>query len=91
MTSEARSEAVRRLDAALAEQNRLGARYRNALGTSCEFGAYGRLRAASDEVAAREARLKSVDDEGASGRAWINGRQLGGARSLFVGLEDSYG
>jgi hypothetical protein len=90
MTREARTEAVQRLDAALVEQDRLGERYRSAVGTSSELDAYARLRAASDQVSARQVWLKSIDDEGASGRAWINGREVGGPGSLFVGLEDSY-
>jgi hypothetical protein len=89
MTREARTEAVQRLDAALLEQDRQGERYRAAIGTSTEFGAYVRLRGASDEVAAREAWLNSLDDEGPVGRAWINGREVGGPGSLFVSLEDS--
>ena len=39
---------------------------------------------------AREAWLKSIDDDGAGGRVWINGREVGGAGSLFLGLEDSH-
>jgi hypothetical protein len=90
MTREARDEAVQQLDAALFEQDRLGERYRSALGTSTEFAAYVRLRAVSDEVVAREAWLNSIDDDGPAGRAWINGREVGGPGSLFVNLEDSY-
>jgi hypothetical protein len=90
MTRLARSEAVQRLDAALVEQDRLGESYRAAIGTSTEFGAYVRLRAASDEVVAREAWIKSVDAERATGRAWVNGREVGGTGSLFLGLEDSH-
>jgi hypothetical protein len=62
MTSDARADAVRQLEMALAEQDHLGKRYRSAIDTSSEFGAYARLRAASDEVAAREASLKSIGD-----------------------------
>jgi hypothetical protein len=89
MTREARNEAVQRLDVALLDQDRQGERYRAAIGTSSEFGAYVRLRGASDEVATRETWLKSLDD-GPDGRAWINGREVGGPGSLFVGLEDSH-
>jgi hypothetical protein len=90
MTRAAREEAVKRLDAALVEEDQLGALYRSAVGTKTEFTAYARLRAASDEVAARRAWLKSLDDDGATGRAWVNGREVGGPGSLFVDLEDSY-
>jgi hypothetical protein len=90
MTREARTEAVQRLDAALLEQDRQGERYRPAIGTSSEFAAYVRLRGASDEVAARDAWLNSLDDEGPDGRAWINGCEVGGTGSLFLGLEDSH-
>ena len=83
-----RSEAVKQLDAALVEQDRLGERFRAALGTSSEFAAYARLRAASDEVVAREVGLRSIDEEGARGRAWISGREVGGPGPL--GLKDSY-
>jgi hypothetical protein len=91
MFSDAHNHAVAQLDAALVEQDRLGECYRNAIGTSTEFGTYARLRGAGDGVAAMEAALKSIDeDEGAGGRAWVNGREVGGPGSLFVGLEDSH-
>ena len=91
MFSDAHNRAVTRLDAAVVEQDRLGERFRSAIGTSTEFGAYGRLRAASDGVAALEAALQSIDEhDGAGGRAWVNGREVGGTGSLFVGLEDSH-
>lgn len=88
MASDARDDAVQRLDVALVAQDRLGERYRAAIGTSSEFGAYARLRGASDEVAARDAWLKQIDDDGAGGRVWVHGREVGGAGSLFVGVED---
>ncbi len=89
MAQHARDEAVQRLNAALVEQDRLGERYRAAVGTSGEFAAYGRLRNASDEVAAREARVELVAER-AGGRVWVNGREVGGPGSLFRGLEDSH-
>lgn len=52
---------VLRLNEALVEQDRLGVNYRAAIGTSSEFGAYARLRNASDEVVALEAVLKRID------------------------------
>ena len=67
MTSEEHDSAVQRLDAKLVEQDRLGERYNAAIGTSTELGAYVRLRAAGDQVAAREAWLNWVDDEGYRG------------------------
>ena len=84
-----RSEAVKQLDAALVEQDRLGERFRAALGTSSEFAAYARLRAASDEVVAQQVCLQSIDDERASGRAWINGRKVRGPGPLGL-FRDSY-
>ena len=63
MASRERDRAVQRLEAALVEQNRLGERFDAAIGTSSEFGAYVRLRAAGDQVTAREAWLHWVDDE----------------------------
>jgi hypothetical protein len=89
MAQHVRDEAAQRLDAALVEQDRLGERYRAALGTSGEFAAYGRLRNASDEVAARDTRVKSLAEK-AGGRVWVNGREVGGPGSLFRGLEDSH-
>ena len=85
----ARDDAVQRLETALVEQDRLGGRYRAALGTSSELGAYVRLRGANDVVAARHVWLDQVD-EGPAGRVWINGLEVGGPGSLFRGLEDSH-
>lgn len=63
MASEERDSALRRLDAALVEQQRLAERFDAAIGTSTELGAYVRLRAAGDQVRAREAWVKWVDDD----------------------------
>ena len=59
--------AVERLEAALVEQARLGERFDAAVGTSTEFQAYVQLGAAGDLVAARDAWLKWVDDDGYRG------------------------
>ncbi len=67
MASEERDRSVQRLEAALVEQDRLGERFVAAVGTSAELGAYVRLRAAGDQVRAREAWLNWVDDEGYRG------------------------
>ena len=67
MASSERDRAEQRLEAALVEQGRLGLRFDAAVGTSSEFGAYVRLRAAGDQVTAREAWLKWVDDDGYRG------------------------
>jgi hypothetical protein len=67
VAGEERNRAMQRLEAALVEQDRLGERYDAAVGTSTEFGAYVRLGAAGDQVAAREAWLNWVDDEGYRG------------------------
>ena len=63
MASKERDRALQRLEVALVEQDRLGERFDAAIGTSTEFGAYVRLRAAGDQVAAREAWLNWVDDD----------------------------
>ena len=52
-----------KLEAVLAEQDRLSQRHDAAIGTSTELGARLELRAAGDQVAAREAWLHWVDDE----------------------------
>ena len=67
MASEERDRAGQRLEAALVEQDRLGERFDAAAGTSTEFGAFVRLRAAGDQVRARDAWVKWVDDEGYRG------------------------
>ena len=61
--SDEHDSAVQRLEAVLAEQDRLSQRYDAAIGTSTELGARLELRAAGDQVAAREAWLHWVDDE----------------------------
>jgi hypothetical protein len=53
--SQEHDSAVQRLEAVLARAA--------AIGTSTELGAYVRLRAAGDQVAAREAWLHWIDDE----------------------------
>ncbi len=63
MASEERDRAVQGLEAALVEQDRLGERFDAAVGTSTEFGDYVRLRAAGEQVRAREAWVNWVDDE----------------------------
>ena len=67
MASKERNRALHRLEAALLEQDRLGERFDAAVGTPTEFGAYVRLRAAGEQVAAREAWLNWVDDGGYRG------------------------
>ena len=67
MASQEHDSAVQRLEAALVEQDRLGERFDAAIGTSTEFGAYVRLRAARDQVTARKAWVNWVDDEGYRG------------------------
>jgi hypothetical protein len=63
MASQERERAMQRLEAALVEQDLLGERFDAAAGTTTEFRAYVRLRAAGDQVTAREAWLNWVDDE----------------------------
>ena len=63
MTSMERTRAVERLSAGRAEEDRLRDDYDKAIGTSTELGAYFRLRAASEHVAAREAWVHWIDDD----------------------------
>lgn len=65
--SEAHDSAVQRLEVVLAGRDRLSRRYDAAIGTSAEAGARFQLRSAGDEVAAREAWLHWIDDEGYRG------------------------
>jgi len=67
VASEEHDRAVQRLEVALVEQDRQGERFDTAAGTSSELGAYVRLRAAGDQVRAREVWLHWVDDEGYRG------------------------
>jgi hypothetical protein len=67
IASQERDRARQRLEAALLEQERLRERFDAAVGTSTEFGAYVRLRAAGDQVRARDAWVNWVDDEGYRG------------------------
>ncbi len=67
MTSSAHDSAVERLRAGVADQARLRDRYESAIGTSTELSAYTQLRAANDQVAAREAWVHWIDDEGYRG------------------------
>ena len=67
MASQEHAGAVERLEVALVERDRLRERFDAAVGTSTEFGAYARLRAAGDQVTARQAWLSWVDDEGYRG------------------------
>jgi hypothetical protein len=62
-TNHVHDHAVQRLEEALREQDRLGMFFDAAVGTSSEFGAYVRLRRASEQVAARQAWLNWVDHE----------------------------
>jgi len=57
------ASAARRLDAALVEQSCARGLFDAAIGTSTELGAYVRLRAAGNQVTAREAWVHWVDDK----------------------------
>ena len=63
MTGSEHDSALRRLEAAVEDQDRSRAHYQAAIGTSSELGAYSRLRAAGEQVAARGAWLDWVDDD----------------------------
>jgi hypothetical protein len=67
MASEEHDSALARVEVALVEQHRLGERFDAAIGTSTEFGAYVRLRAAGEQVTERQAWLNWVDDDGFRG------------------------
>ena len=59
MASQVHNSAVKRLESALVEQDRLGERFDAAVGTTTEFGAFIRLR---EQVHASEAWVHWVDD-----------------------------
>ena len=65
--SEAHDGAVRRLRAAIAEQDRLTYRHEASIGTSAETSADSARRAADEHVMARDAWLRWVDDDGYRG------------------------
>ena len=67
MGTKERDSASRRLEDALVEQDRVGEQFEAAVGTSTELEALARLRTAGDQVAAREAWVAWVDDEGYRG------------------------
>jgi hypothetical protein len=64
---EEHDRAERRLSAALAEQHRSSDRYEAAVGRSAHLLAAVALHAADQEVAARDAWLRWVDDDGCRG------------------------
>jgi len=64
---EEHDRAERRLGAAIAEQHRSSDRYEAAVGTSARLLAAVALHAADQEVAARDAWLRWVDDDGYRG------------------------
>ena len=61
--------AVRRLEAALIEQARVGDVFERSVGTSAEHASYSRLRAASERVAECDRYVKSLtyQPEGVAG------------------------
>jgi hypothetical protein len=63
MTGKEHDGAVRRLDEALREQDRLSHRYNASMGTSSELSAYVRLRAAGEDVTTRGRWLERVDSK----------------------------
>ncbi len=89
MASSERDRAMQGLEAALVEQVRLGERFDAAVGTSSEFGAYVRLRAAGDQVTAREAWLNWVEDEGYRGLNAGPFELLAGNRAIEDGKNET--
>ena len=67
MLSQAHDDAAQRLTAALAEQDRSTSRLEAAAGTAAELSAAVELSAADEQVTARDAWLKWVDDGGYRG------------------------
>ena len=67
MTSPEHESAVRRLDVEQVKHERLRERYKGAIGSMAESGCYRRLGAAGDQVAAREAWLRWIDEDGYRG------------------------
>ena len=67
MGSQARHDAAQRLEAAVHARDRLRGHFETAIGTSSEFGAYCRLRAAGQQVRERQAWLNWIDDDGYRG------------------------
>jgi hypothetical protein len=63
MTGSEHDSALRRLEVAMEKQDLSRARYHAAIGTQAELGAYVKLCAAGEQVAARGAWLDWVDDE----------------------------
>jgi len=63
MTSPEHDSAVRRLDLEQVKHDRLRESYEGAIGTFAESGCHGRLGAAGDQVAAREAWLLWIDED----------------------------
>jgi anti-sigma regulatory factor (Ser/Thr protein kinase) len=71
-----REGARQRLDAALVEQDRLGERLDDAVGTSTEFQAYVRLQNASEQVAARQAWANWIETASLRGLARARRRRI---------------
>jgi len=63
MASPEHQSAARRLDLEQVEHQRLRECYEGAIGTTAESGSYRRLRAAGDQVTARKAWLRWIDQE----------------------------
>jgi hypothetical protein len=84
MTRDAHDEAQARLETALHAEGCAGDRYRDALGQANELETFIALRAANDEVAARQTWLAEVDEGRSGDRITVNGRQVGGAGSIFL-------
>jgi len=90
MVHDSRDGAVRRLETALIELDRSREGFGDAIGTPHEFEAHRRLETARNQVAGLQAWLKSIEEPTGGGRVWINGREVGGPDSCFLGLEDSH-
>jgi len=91
MTSPEHESAVRRLDLEQVERGRLRERYEGAIGTIAESAAGRRLGAAGDQVAAREAWLRWIDEDGYRGLNAGPFELLAEQSSLGVGCDHVVG
>jgi hypothetical protein len=82
MADSEHDSALRRLTAALEEQDRSSERYDAAIGTSTELRAYAGLCAAGERVTAGQAWLHSVDEDYRGLRAQIATVERAVARRL---------
>ena len=91
MTSPEHDSAVQRLDLEQVKYDRLRESYEGAIGTFAESGCHGRLGAAGDRVAAREAWLRWIDEDSYRGLNAGPFELLAEQSSLGVGCDHVVG